>query len=103
MKSKAKYKTDKDELWINARKMGDTKDDYGSLVYVVLHELGHRYLRYNPQKWNYDSQEWVTTRYSMTDSMSGEEKFAELFALSHWKNKYKEYADKINKFEGMIK
>lgn len=103
MKSKAKYKTDKDELWINSKKAGDTKDDYGSLVYVVLHELGHRYLRYNTQKWNYDSQEWVTTRYSMTDSMIGEEKFAELFAMSHWKNKYKEYVDKINKFEGMLK
>ncbi len=102
IKSKAKYKTNEDELWINVSKMGDTKDGYGSLLYVVLHELGHRYLKYNKQKWNIDLPEWITTKYSKVDSWSGEEKFAELFAMSHWKNKYKEYEDKLNKFNKII-
>lgn len=102
LKSKALYKTDKDELWINLLSMGNTKEEYGSLRYVVLHELGHRYLKKIPQKWDYDSFEWVTTKYSKVDSFSGEEKFAELFALSHWEEKYPEYKEKIDKFKSII-
>lgn len=102
-KSKAKYKTDKDELWINLQSMGKTSEEYGSLVYVALHELGHRYLRYNRQSWAYDDNKWNTTRYSTIQTIStNEEKFAELFAMSHWKSKYKQYSDKIEEFEEMI-
>ena len=103
IKSSASYKTNEDTLYINNSKMGNTKDGYGSLVYVILHELGHRYLKQNNQNFNIDSPEWTTTKYSMTDSWSGEERFAELFALSHWKNKYKEYSNQINKFIEVIK
>ena len=103
IKSKARYSTKDDIILINVSKLGNTRDEYGSLLYVVLHELGHRYLRYNRQNWNYDSSEYATTKYSMADSMTGEEKFAELFAMSHWPNKYKEYSDKINKFLDKVK
>lgn len=103
MKSIGKYKTDTDELWINLGKVGKTSEEYGSARYVVLHELGHRYLRYNRQSWNHDENKWITTRYSEVDSFNGEEKFAELFAMTHWKSKYKEYADLMTAFEKLIK
>jgi len=102
MKSAAKYRGSEDLLMINVSKMGNTKEEYGSLPYVVLHELGHRYEKYNPQKWNTDSQEWITTKYSMVDTFTGGEKFPELFALSNWKSKYPEYKDIISKFEREI-
>lgn len=102
LKSKANYSSQYDILRINPKKLGNTKDDYGSLPYVTLHELGHRYLKKYPQKWNYDNFKWVTTRYSQIDSMTGEEKFAELFALSHWPYKYPEYKNKIEDFLNVI-
>lgn len=103
IRAKATYRTSEDTLYINAKKMGKTEDGYGSLVYVVLHELGHRYLKFNPQNWDHNREEFVTTRYSGTDSFTGEEKFAELFALSNWPNKYKEYKEKIDTFKKLIK
>ena len=95
----AKYIDSEDVLQINAKKVGGTKEEYGSLRYVVLHELGHRFLRMFPQRWDYDDDKWITTKYSRTESLSGEEKFAELFALSHWKRKYSEFEDQIKAFE----
>lgn len=103
LNSIANYSTQYDLVRINPKKAGNTLEEYGSMRYVLLHELGHRYIDKNPQSWNYDSYEWVTTKYSIIDSMSGEEKFAELFALSHWKEKYREYEDTINKFLKIIK
>jgi hypothetical protein len=103
IKSKAKYKSDKDKIYINLQSMGKTNEEYGSLKYVLLHELGHRYLAFNNQRWNYDAVEWLTTKYSGVDSWSGEEKFAELFAISHWPSKYSQYKDKISKFKNQIK
>lgn len=101
IKSKAKYKTDQDTLLINSSKVKPS-NEYGGLEYVIVHELGHRYLKMHRQNWDYDAQEWETTRYSQVDSMTGEEKFAELFALSNWKSKYSQYADKIKKFEEVL-
>lgn len=103
IKSKAQYKKAKDEIWIKLSGMGNTKDDYGSLRYVLLHELGHRYLKLFPQKWDIDDIKWVTTPYSEVDSINGEEKFAELFALSNWKEKYPQYKKQIAEFDKMIK
>lgn len=102
LKSVAKYLTDEDVLLINPKKVGKTKEEYGSLRYVFLHELGHRFLKMFPQKWDYKDNKWVTTKYSGIDSFTDEEKFAELFAISHWKNKYKEFSDKIKEFEKRI-
>jgi hypothetical protein len=54
------------------------------------------------QTWDYDSPRWITTKYSKVDSFTGEEKFAELFAISHWPNKYKEYKKQIKEFKKVI-
>lgn len=99
---KAKYV--RDEIWMRFyRGMPKEGDAYGSAKYVLLHELGHRYLKQHRQHWDIDAPEWVTTPYSRKDSiMGGEEKFAELFAISHWPNKYRQYHDKIQKFREKI-
>ena len=103
LRAKASYKTEEDTLYINARKMGKSTEEYGSLVYVVLHELGHRYLRYNNQNWNIDDTKYTTTKYSTVDSFTNEEKFAELFALTHWPKKYKEYQTQMDMFKNNLK
>lgn len=102
VKSKAKYKTSEDVLYINPKVAENTKEEYGSLRYIILHELGHRYLSKNRQSWDIDAKEFTTTKYSEVETMSGEERFAELYALSHWENKYPEYAEQIDLFQDMI-
>jgi len=104
-KAKATYKTQLDLIYVRPDKI-KSGNEYASFNYIVLHELGHRYLQYNENKvkkvlGNYDAVEWITTKYSMVDSMSGEEKFAELFALSHFnysKPPFNTYTNTINKF-----
>lgn len=106
MKVPAKYKSNKKIIWINplSKKVGNTKEEYGSLRYIVLHELGHKFLEENKQSWNISDTNLITTPYSQKsfNTMSDEEIFAELFALSHWKNKYKQYKTQIEKFEKLI-
>jgi len=101
-KSIAVYKSDQDAIQINSKRVGNTVESYGSLRYVVLHELGHRYLKLFNQSWDIDSVSWITTKYSKVDSFSGEEKFAELFAMTHWPEQYSEYKDKMIKFNNTI-
>jgi hypothetical protein len=104
IKSKAKYSNEKDAIIINPSKI-ETGDQYAGFNYIIVHELGHRYLRYNKVNFNYDSTEWITTDYSKVDSMQGEEKFAELFALSlfNYKGKpFDSFQDKIDKFKKLI-
>ena len=101
-KTAAKYIEKEDSLQVNINKIGKTKEEYGSLRYVILHELGHRFLKMYPQKWDYTDNKWITTKYSGIDSWSDEEKFAELFAMSHWENKYSQFSDKIEKFKQLI-
>ena len=96
----AKYDSARDVVLIRPDKAVDG-DAYGSFQYVVLHELGHRYLAKNRVDFDYSSSEWITTKYSKVDSWSDEEKFAELFALSHFNYDYPPfdgYAEKIVKF-----
>lgn len=102
-KSIAKYVTNDDIIQVNLKKVGNTTEEYGSLRYIILHELGHRYLTMYRQGWDIDAFQWITTKYSTVDSFSGEEKFAELYAISHWPKKYSEYSDKINNFKKTIK
>jgi hypothetical protein len=102
MKTGGSYKTADDELWINSTKAGNTLERYGSLRYVVLHELGHRYLRIKSQRWDIDDVSWITTKYSATDSWNGEEKFAELFAITHWPEQYPEYDETMKLFKKKI-
>lgn len=108
-KAKAVYKTSLDSVYIRPDKI-KAGNEYASFNYVVLHELGHRYLQYNNSKvkkvlGDYDSVQWITTKYSMVDSMSGEEKFAELFALSHFNYKnspFNTYTKTIDKFQSLM-
>jgi len=97
-KSKAKYKGDKDELYIRPDRM-EKGDGYASLIYVVLHELGHRFER---KVKSYNNVPY-TTKYSKTQSFDGDEAFAELFAISHWKKDYPEYKKQIAEFTKMVK
>ncbi len=101
-KAKAKYRESQDQIWV---KQGSKADNelYGHLLYIILHELGHRYEKFNglPNGW----KKVYTTKYSRTPNAfnADTEPFAELFALSHWPNKYKEYEDQINWFKGIMK
>ena len=101
MKTPAKYKSGKNTMWINplSKKVGNTKEEYGSLRYIVVHELGHKFLEDKPQRWDISDSSLYTTKYSMADTWNDEEIFAELFALSHWRNKYKQYSKQIKEFE----
>ncbi len=98
--SPAMYKRDKDVVYIRPDRLLLTNEEYGSLPYVLLHELGHRYENKNKLKSKQDTADsiWNTTPYSLTDSLSGSEKFAELFAMSHWPKKYTKYKETIDLF-----
>lgn len=97
-KAKATYKSEKDVIYVRPDK-ATSGDEYASFNYIIVHELGHRYLKLFGVKFDYDRSDWITTPYSKTDSMTGEEKFAELFALSHFNySRFPEYKEKIEKF-----
>jgi len=101
-KSAAVYKSDKDVIFIRPDKV-ISGDNYGSFLYVITHELGHRYeYKYTlPTIFDY---RWNTTPYSKTSESWNGEQFAELFALSHWYNKYKEkYKIQLDKFNKIMK
>lgn len=104
IKPKAKYISAQDIIAMRLFNKIAKGEEYASPKYILLHELGHRYLKkHHQQGWDIDSGEWVTTPYSRKDSiMGGEEKFAELFAISHWPSKYHQYADTIKKFREKI-
>jgi len=97
-KSKAAYKSMLDELWLRSDRF-EKGDGYASLIYVVMHELGHRYEKKVKSLIHLP----FTTKYSQTESLSGDEAFAELFALSYWPKKYSEYKSQINDFVRLIK
>jgi len=98
-KAKAKYNEQHDQIWV---KQGSKVDNelYGHLLYIIVHELGHRYEKFYglPSKW----KDTYTTDYSKKEGFAASEAFAELFAISHWPNKYKEYSDKIEWFKGIM-
>ncbi len=102
-KAAAKYKSDKDVIYVRPDKMGKVTDGYGSVTYVITHELAHRveYLfRHSLPSIDFTDSQWATTKYSQTTGSfeTGGEHFAELFALSHWSKKYPEYRDTIDRF-----
>ena len=99
--AKAQYKTLDDAIWIKAGSKADN-ELYGHLLYIVLHELGHRYEHHFGKPRDFRDSEFYTTKYSRTDGFGGSECFAEIFALSHWPDKYEEYAAKIERFKDMM-
>lgn len=73
------------EIWINYFcKLLSKHSRYYCIPFVLLHELGHKYANCNKINFNYNDDKWITTPYSRI-SKSEFEKFAELFALSHFK------------------
>jgi len=100
IKPRAKYRTQTDEIWVRHNAKADN-ELYGHLLYIIIHELGHRYEKFYgfPQGW----KETYTTKYSRTQGINGSEAFAELFALSHWHNQYKEYDQQITWYKGIMK
>lgn len=85
--SSGKYRSSEDILYVRAvpKILQRSGGSYGSVDYILIHELGHRYERFHPLKVNFDTPEWWTSKYSMTESMSGSsESFAELFAIGHF-------------------
>lgn len=103
-KAKATYKGEKDVIYIRPDRI-ERGDKYASFVYVVTHELGHRYLAKNRVNFDYDNSKWITTPYSKSESWNGEEKFAELFALSHFNytgTPFDSYKTKIEEFNKVM-
>jgi hypothetical protein len=101
MKVQGKYRQATDELWVRATPKVLRRDagTYGGFDYIIVHELGHRYERYNslPTVGFDRDVTWRTTRYSYNDG----EAFAELFALSHFKIKGT-WGKKLEAFETVM-
>lgn len=97
---KGKYKTDVDQVWIK-HNANIKNDDYASLLYIIVHELGHRWQKFYglPNKW----KNTYTTPYSKKETLADSEAFSELFALSHWPKKYPKFKDQIEWFNGVMK
>jgi hypothetical protein len=80
--SSGKYRTTEDALYVRTTPTILKRDSgYASFEYVIAHELGHRFERFQRVPVDFDKSEWWTTTYSRTEG----ESFAELFALSHFK------------------
>ncbi len=102
IKSRAKYDSSNDEILLKHTSLSDN-ELYGHMRYCLVHELGHRYEnKFGLPEDFYDSQ-FTTTKYSFVESLAGSsESFAEVFAVSHWPEKYSEYGDIINKFQSLM-
>lgn len=102
LSAKAVYKGLDDEIWVKAGHKADN-ELYGHLLYIILHELGHRYEYLFGLPADFYESQFYTTKYSHADSMGGSECFAEIFAISHWPKKYDEHEAKITRFIDMMK
>jgi hypothetical protein len=103
--SSGKYKTLEDILYVRAvpKVLQRSGGSYGSIDYILIHELGHRYEHLHPLKTNFDVPEWWTSKYSMTESMSGSsESFAELFAIGHFGITGPWDQSKVERFEKLM-
>jgi hypothetical protein len=105
--AKGRYNKPSDTLFVRAtpKVMKRSGGAYGSPEYILIHELGHRYENMHHHGTKFDGTEWTTTPYSMTDSMTGTEKFAELFALGHFgiRNAHREFGSVVDRFEQEMK
>lgn len=104
-RAKAIYRSTTDKIMIkesNAREV-DT-EAYGYLLYILVHELGHRFEFKSKVPLSFRDEDFYTTKYSQTDSMFGSECFAEIFAISFFgESKYPQFAEKIRAFENLMK
>jgi hypothetical protein len=105
LRAKATYKSQLDQIWIKetyAREIDTVA--YASLLYIIVHELGHRYEYKHGSPSGFVASKFYTTRYSQTDTMSfGTESFAEIFAISFFGvQKYPQYESQIAQFEKIM-
>jgi hypothetical protein len=100
MKSQGKYRESSDEMWVKAtpKILQRASRGYASPEYIIIHELGHRYEKFNRPPQDFDRMEWKTTRYSWNDG----ESFAELFALGHFDLKGPWSQDTVHRFEDIM-
>lgn len=105
LRSKAKYASDKDQIWIKESNSRDAdSEQYASLLYIIAHELGHRFEQKSNVPQSFKDSDFYTTKYSRTDSMGGSESFAEIFAISFFgTSKYPQFTEQIEKFEKLMK
>jgi hypothetical protein len=75
---------------------------YASFEYICVHELAHRYEKYNRLPEDFDKPQWWTTRYSRTEGLGGSEGFAELFALGHFHLTGNWAPDILDRFEAVM-
>jgi len=100
-----KYSSGKDQLLIRATVGGRLEKGgtgYGGLTYVIVHEIGHRFAHKHRLPTDFERPEWFTTKYSQTDTMSGGESFAELFAISNFGIKGAWDPSIVERFEEMM-
>lgn len=104
MKSQGKYITAKDEMWVKATPavMKRGEGSYGSADYILVHELGHRFEKFNRLPEDFDRSGWHTTSYSRTEGFGGSESFAELFALGHFDIKGNWDGAIVDRFEKLM-
>jgi len=94
-----KYKRNEDALYVRATpKVLNRDSGYASFEYIIVHELGHRYEKYNRQETDFDKPVWWTSRYSSTEG----EAFAELFAIGHFKLTGSWDNTKVERFENLM-
>jgi hypothetical protein len=94
-----RYKTDQDTLLVRTTPAILKRDHgYAGFEYIIVHELGHRYARYNALPVDFDRPEWQTTKYSAVDG----EAFAELFAIGHYRMKGAWDPEVLSRFERVM-
>lgn len=101
IKSKAVYKGLLDQIWVKESSKADN-ELYGHLLYIIVHELGHRYEKIHKLPKGFVDNKFYTTKYSKVDGMGGSEAFAEMFAVSFWEDSYKEYSEQVERFKKLL-
>jgi hypothetical protein len=98
-----KYLSAKDVLQVRASPQILKRDaGYASFEYILVHELGHRFEKFFRLPTDFDKPEWFTSKYSMTESMTGSESFAELFAIGHFGLTGNWDSGKVERFEKLM-
>lgn len=98
-----KYKSDQDTLYVRAtpKILGRSGNTYGSVEYIIVHEMGHRYERkvHMPDE-DFDKQHWWTSKYSRKEG----EGFAELYGISNFGYVGAHYGDPnvVKRFEALM-
>lgn len=103
--SSGKYRQSEETLYVRAipKVLQRSGGSYGSVDYILIHELGHRYQHLHRLPVDFDKPEWWTSKYSMTESMSGaSESFAELFAIGNFNLTGPWDQSKVKRFEELM-